>query len=89
MTLATTDGSEWVVHYQLQGVAVGASEVTISIYDSITEELLWPDQVVTLADGDPYEFSMSFDSEGLVRYSRKRARYRPGSNCFLGFGSRY
>lgn len=69
--LRCTEGSEWVVHYQLQCVAEGDSTVTIEAVDTNhldeedNPEILWGTQTVELVDGQEYTFSFSFGQKEI------------------------
>lgn len=66
MFLRTQENSEWVVHYQVQGVAEGDSTVTFEFVDTNNgDKELWPPYTVTLTDGEPFNFTMSYGEKEI------------------------
>lgn len=97
MFLRVQDNAEWVVHYQIDGVAEGNSTVTLELLDTnhlqedgINPVELWGTQTVTLTDGEPYTFSMSYGQKeipaGEYELTARAISDTPGAGLYIPQG---
>ena len=65
IALRTIADAEWVVGFKLQGIAFGASELTIEATEDNTSDPIWTSYVKDLVDDDEVEFSFTYGQKEI------------------------
>lgn len=65
IVLNVVEGGEWVAGFKLQGVAVGASTLTIEATNDTDDTPVWTSFVEVLADGDAVNYNFTFGQKDI------------------------